>query len=451
MAMTDTQSRRFKYSNITSLRRLLTMYYPLPESPRPRGITKPRTLTLLANQQSATSPPPLLAERIRPFLPGWTCTTHVFQAAAPWESMPPGPGSQTVVPSGLNGVEQQAIADARFEEITKLRKDISSGRKQLSMNDATMWSVANWYARERSCTGNSIGVTVVLFHAGGFHKEIWETTLRYLLSMPQGQANVDEIWSLDAANHGDSALINNKSLGETFKWSDHARDILNFLGNYLPDRTQNGVLQWNLERISNQNSRERLERGFEDRKVLGIGHSFGGCALARAALDGPSLFLSIIFVDPVIYPLCAAGGSKIRLAPIGALIRREQWQDRESARIGLLKSPFFQAWHLDALEDYVQYGTVENEHGVKLKCSGYQEAVTFNEIGQLPCKVWEMLPMLDQRIPLKWIMDSTNGDVSGGRESAQHVVWLRASNSTNIQIKGAGHMIPQEAPKELGS
>ncbi|GAB1527451.1 hypothetical protein RhiTH_010626 [Rhizoctonia solani] len=255
------------------------MYYPLPESPRPWGITKPCTLTPLANQQSATSPPPLLAERIQPFLPGWTCTTHVFQAAAPWESMPPGPGSQTVVPSGLNGVERQAIADVRFKEITKLRKDISSGRKELSINDATMWSVANWYARERSCTGNSIGVTVVLFHAGGFHKEIWETTLQYLLSMPQGQANVDEIWSLDAANHGDSALINNKSLGETFKWSDHAQDILNFLGNYLPDRTQNGVLQWNLKQISNQNSWERLERGFEDRKVLGIGHSFGGCAL----------------------------------------------------------------------------------------------------------------------------------------------------------------------------
>ncbi|CAE6469477.1 unnamed protein product [Rhizoctonia solani] len=252
------------------------MYYPPPEGPRLRGITKPRTLTPLANQQSATPPPPLLAESIRSFLPSWTCTTHVFQAEAPRESMPPGPGSQTVVPSGLNGFEQQAIADARFEEITKLRKYISSGRKELSMNDSTMWSVADRYAPERSCTGNSIGVTVVLFHAGGFHKEIWETTLQYLLSMPQGQANVDEIWSLDAANHGDSALINNKSLGETFKWSVHARYILKFLGNYLPDRTQNGVLQWNLERISNQNAWERFERSFKDRKVLGIGHSFGG-------------------------------------------------------------------------------------------------------------------------------------------------------------------------------
>ncbi|KAF8755278.1 Alpha/beta hydrolase family [Rhizoctonia solani] len=363
--------------------------------------------------------------------------------------MPPGPGSQIVVSSGLNGVERQAIADARFEEITKLRKDISSGRKKLSMNDATMWSVANRYAPERSCTGNSIGVTVVLFHAGGFHKEIWETTLRYLLSMPQGQANVDEIWSLDAANHGDSALINNKSLGETFEWSDHARDILNFLGNYLliepKTAYSNGTSNEYPTKIlgSALNAVSRIVKCSESVIHLEDVHS---------ALDGPSLFSSIIFVDPVIYPLCAAGGSKIRLAPIGALIRREQWQDRESARTGLLKSPFFQAWHPDALEDYVQYGTVEDEHGVKLKCSGYQEAVTFNEIGRLPCEVWEMLPMLDQRIPLKWIMDSTNGDVrSGGRESAQHVVWLRASNSTNIQIKGAGHMIPQEAPKELGS
>ncbi|KAF8751892.1 Alpha/beta hydrolase family [Rhizoctonia solani] len=216
--------------------------------------------------------------------------------------MPPGPGSQTAVPSGLNGFEQQATADARFEEITKLRKDISSGRKELSTNDTTIWSVADRYAPERSCTGNSIGVTIVLLHATGFHKEIWETTLRYLLSMPQGQANVDKIWSLDAANHEDSALINNKSLGETFKWSVHVPDILKFLGNYLPDRTQNGVLQWNLERISNENAWERFERSFKDRKVLGIGHSFGVCAFqmsTRAALDGFSLFLSIIFADPM--------------------------------------------------------------------------------------------------------------------------------------------------------
>lgn len=37
-----------------------------------------------------------------------------------------------------------------------------------------------------------------------------------------------------------------------------------------------------------------------------------------------------------------------------------------------------------------------------------QEAVTFGECSRLPAEVWELLPSFDERIPLRWIMDSTN-------------------------------------------
>ncbi|CEL59021.1 Peroxisomal membrane protein LPX1 OS=Saccharomyces cerevisiae (strain ATCC 204508 / S288c) GN=LPX1 PE=1 SV=1 [Rhizoctonia solani AG-1 IB] len=437
-------------------RRLLTgtmMHYPPPASPTPRGTTKPRTLTPLVNKRGPT-PPPLPVNISRSFLPGWTCTTHVFRAATPRESAPPGKGSRTATPPGLSKAERQAIADAEFNEITQLRTDIALGNKSFPVNDATMWSVANRYAPDRPRIGSGRAVTIVLSHATGFHKEIWETTLRYLLSTPQGQASVDEIWALDAANHGDSALLNEKNLGEIFEWSDHARDILNFLGNYLPDRVENKQIERNLSHIPDQAVQDRLKQGFTHRNIVGIGHSFGGCTLARAVLDSPSLFSSIMLLDPVIYPSYAIRGPGIDALTKGALIRRGQWPDREAAHGGFLNSPFFQAWHPDVLADYVQYGTVQDERGVRLKCSGYQEAVTFGENARLPCDVWELLPALDERIPLRWIMDSTKAMVdnrTGGPDLTQHTVWRRPANSSNTQIKGAAHLIPQEAPEALGS
>ncbi|CUA71854.1 hypothetical protein RSOLAG22IIIB_04799 [Rhizoctonia solani] len=424
------------------------MHYPRPNAPTPRGTIAPRTLTPLAKASKQSATPPL-ATINRTLVPGWTCSTHVFRAATPRESAPPSTAARGIIPAEITKAERLALAEAKFSEITQLRQEIASG-KTFPTNDAPMWTVANRYRPDKPRSGTSPAVTLLLSHATGFHKEIWETTLRFLLSTPQ--VNIDEIWALDAANHGDSGLLNQDSLGDIFEWSDHARDILNFLANYLPDKVETRV-EPSLSQISEQGTRQRIEHGFVDRTLIGIGHSFGGCTLARAVIESPRFFSSIILLDPVIYPSYALRGPGIYTLTKGALVRRDHWPDRESAKSGLLNSPFFQSWHPDVLADYITYGIVQDNEGVRLKCSGYQasEAVTFAENARLPCEVWELLPTLDERIPVKWIMDSTKATVTGGPDLTQHTVWRRPANSTNVQIKGAGHLIPQEAPEALGS
>lgn len=63
------------------------------------------------------------------------------------------------------------------------------------------------------------------------------------------------------------------------EWSDHARDTLNFLFNYLPDRVEGGQIEHNLPQISPQSVQQRRQRGFTHRTIVGIGHSFGGCVM----------------------------------------------------------------------------------------------------------------------------------------------------------------------------
>lgn len=93
---------------------------------------------------------------------------------------------------------------------------------------------------------------------------------------------------------------------------------------------------------------------------------------ARAAIECPKLFSSLILVDPVIFSSYADRGLVIDALIKGASSRRDHWPDRESAKSGFLKSPFFRTWHPDVLADYIQYGTVQDDQGTRLKCSGYQ-------------------------------------------------------------------------------
>ncbi|KAJ1301034.1 hypothetical protein OPQ81_003455 [Rhizoctonia solani] len=447
------------------------MNYPPPISPTPRGTIIPRALTPLVNTSIQGSTPPALETVNRALLPGWTCSTHIFQAAMLRDSPPPGPSARTPIPSEIGKAERQALADAKFSKIKELRGAISSQSRSFPKNDAKLWMVVNRYAPDKPRVGASPAVTIILTHGSGFHKEIWETTLRYLLSTFQGQASIDEIWALDAVNHGDSGILNKDNLGEIFEWSDGTRDILNFITNYLPDKIEDGHVDRNLSRISEQAAQQRLQHGFKDRAIVGIGHSFGGSTLTRAVIESPQLFSSIILVDPVIYASYVNRGPGNDALAKCAIIRRDHWPDRESAKSGFVKSPFFQTWHPDVLADYIKYGIVEDEQGARLKCSGYQEAVIYGESSRLPCEVWELLPTLDERIPIKWIMDSTRAEGSlyahlllhfqtvllifsgmsrtGGPEHTRHTVWRRPSNSTNTQIKGTTHLVPLEAPEAL--
>lgn len=63
-------------------------------------------------------------------------------------------------------------------------------------------------------------LTLVCTHGVGFHKEHWEPTIQHLLELDAGSASsaqrrkVREVWSIDAPNHGDAAVLNE----ETLKW-----------------------------------------------------------------------------------------------------------------------------------------------------------------------------------------------------------------------------------------
>lgn len=124
--------------------------------------------------------------------------------------------------------------------------------------------------------------------------QTWETMIRDLLDTPAGEM-VDEVWAWDAVQHGDAAIVNADSLSGicTFNatilqqrirgltitsvdWLDNTRDIANFLVHYLPEDLE-ATLPTRLPRLPASVTKVRGEHGYRTRKLVVVGHSFGGC------------------------------------------------------------------------------------------------------------------------------------------------------------------------------
>ena len=109
--------------------------------------------------------------------------------------------------------------------------------------------------------------------------------------------------------------------------------------------------------------------------MIGIGHSLGGGSLAFAASSIPSLFDSVIFVDPVIKPPTGSYSGPKTLAE-GALRRKDFWPSREVAKEMFLTKKFFQVWDSRVLDLYLEFGLKEVENGVTLTMNKEDESVS---------------------------------------------------------------------------
>ncbi|KAJ7087807.1 Alpha/beta hydrolase family-domain-containing protein [Mycena epipterygia] len=423
--------------------------YPPPPSPRPyAGATEfPPLLPVYPPPASAlrdlpTPPPPRTFPN-----PNYTVSTHLVPAAhlrctllspPPPEPAPP---TATKPERRARNAERSAWVDAQV-------------RAPRGRHERVLWSAVNRYARKDVADGRGAGLTLFLAHANGFPKETWEPALLDLLDIPSGPV-IDEIWAWEATHHGASCVLNAATPLAACDWSDDARDVLNFLLHFLPTAIAgpDAPLPALLPRVAPEESALRKVRGLSERTLFAAGHSFGGCCCTWAALTHPRLFAALILVDPVMvrpdFP--SADTSRPTLAD-GAVARRDTWASREEAHASFAANPFFGAWDPRVLSAYVAHALVPSSTGgggVRLAMPPLQEALVFAGTGT-SAPPWVMLPRLEERVALRWVVPGPpDADEIGGRGATQERVWRRPKNASNVRIEGAGHLIVQEAPREM--
>lgn len=152
---------------------------------------------------------------------GFNSKTHIFSAAHPRTLQ----GSTTdesntifkISTTQENKNERRERIDKEVEMLMKAR--IKAGECTLNnteQNGTRLSIVAERLVNENA---KGDGLTLLLCHPNGFHKETWDCTLESLLKNLDIQ--VDEIWLLDCVNHGQSAQINKNKCGLTCLYYIH--------------------------------------------------------------------------------------------------------------------------------------------------------------------------------------------------------------------------------------
>lgn len=201
-------------------------------------------------------------------IPGFTFSRHIFPGAYPrsLEREINPPESPHAVPpiSSPFGATTGANKKERLDNILQAakvslgianksrRRDVKDLRE---VEEPVTWIAANRFVRsdllenkEAPLSGvdnrnaeDDEGVTLVVCHANGFNKEMWEETFRQIIhlydsspSPPEKSTStlvvpddrirrknrIDEIWCIDHYNHGESYLLNRGKIGNIADWSD---------------------------------------------------------------------------------------------------------------------------------------------------------------------------------------------------------------------------------------
>lgn len=248
------------------------------------------------------------------------------------------------------------------------------------------------------------GPLALLHHANGFCAAVWAPVAERL--RPHFR-----VVAMDARGHGDSS----KPEGlDFYHWTHFGRDVA-------------GVA-------------EALASS-PGRVALGLGHSFGGTAMALAAAARPDLFERILMVDPIVFPsdpqARARMGRGNQMAE-GARKRRQVWDSRDQARAKWSGKEMFAGWVPEAFENYLAEALGDRPDGrVELKCAGDVEATIFERAGTVD--VMALAPRLETPTLVLW--------ARGGNFPRTYFEELVARlPQGTLRDADAGHLVPMQDP-----
>ncbi len=181
--------------------------------------------------------------------------------------------------------------------------------------------------------------------------------------------------------------------------------------------------------------------------VMGVGHSLGGGVLYMAALKRPELFSQVIMLDtPIFGPLKSSflGMAKRmgwidRVTPaLRTKVRKQTFQSRESAKNYFATKGLFENFTEAALNDYVNYGLVEQGDRLTLK---FKRQIEYQIFRNLPHHLYRQFHR--QQVPISVIV----GEQSDVITAADRRNFTKRVAKCVVGIPGT-HMFPFEHTKQ---
>ncbi|KAH9933613.1 alpha/beta-hydrolase [Epithele typhae] len=294
-------------------------------------------------------------------------------------------------------------------------------------NGAHLTLVAKRYVPPRHAPD---GLTLVLSHSTGTHKETWEPFLERLVGVAKHP--IREAWAFDMLEHGEGAALNEGALAR---------------GGFAPE----------IKEYSDAIRAFFAAGNFKAHRLVAIGHSVGGpCLLLASAPDEvPGVpFEAIVLIEatmltPSVYAANADTHDGALAAARGfasAPKRQDTWPDRAAARAFLDRRYPWQLWDARARALYVRHGLRDAPDGsVTLCCSKQREANIYRH-HEFYYRAIERMAGIPAAVPVH-IVYGDRGDIIPDyvREC---LVAVRPAAVVH-EVPDAGHAVVQENPDGL--
>nr|GAT61200.1 predicted protein [Mycena chlorophos] len=287
-------------------------------------------------------------------------------------------------------------------------------------------------------TSSPDGYTIICAHATGFHKEHFEPTIQDLYAILPSSLKVREVWTVDAANSGAAADLNEEYLrwgfDDVFGWQEYAREMHAFLAG----------LGTGLDGVD-----------FSKHRLVLVGHSFGAVAQILAQTFHPQITPEIlILLEITCYRPDDPRETSNYLAE-GAAKRRDVWPSRDAAYEQFKSRQPWKGWDPRVLRLYVDHGlrplpSLEYPHvneGVTLRCTRRQETATYRDRHGV-ATAYRTIASIAHRVPTHLVY----GAIANHLRPEQIEDFLengigRKRIASLRRVQGAGHLIVQTHPR----
>ncbi len=196
-------------------------------------------------------------------------------------------------------------------------------------------------------------------------------------------------------------------------------------------------VQWSAEVMDEHQLLQRYER------VIGVGHSYGGCMTFILAAERPDLFSHLFLTDPFMVPEKDEATYRQMIAPLvqKTHLKNPVFENESTVREYLKGRFMFMNWHEEAVQAYINHNMNQLPNGsFELKCSPSIEAGVYDNVVE---GLWPSVA----KVPHPTRILSGKQSVPYFREGAQ----IAATRKENIEVHETegSHSFMQERPQEV--
>ncbi|MDY6942890.1 MAG: alpha/beta hydrolase [Pseudomonadota bacterium] len=120
-----------------------------------------------------------------------------------------------------------------------------------------------------------------------------------------------------------------------------------------------------------------------ERRIVGMGHSYGGCMTLIMAAERPELFGQLLLTDPFMVPESREVTYRSMMPTLVQRTRQRNpvWSDEAAVRSYLKARLMFQDWHEEAVDAFIRYNMSPTDSGqLQLKCPPVIEAGVYDDV-----------------------------------------------------------------------